>query len=55
MMKAMASPSTLYLLRKSLNSFQSPFGGGGGGGAGLASTASRIFFNSSSIFWSVDI
>src|SRR5512135_3697984 len=54
-MNAMANPRILYLLRKSLNSFQRPFGGGGSGAAGFGSTASRIFFNSANISSSLTI
>jgi len=46
MMKATASPMTLYFEMKSMNSFHMPFGGGG---VGLGSRSSLIFLNSSSI------
>ena len=54
MIKATASPITLYFEIKSMNSFHNPFGGGGGGGAGLGSNSSRIFVNSSIILSSFD-
>lgn len=46
MMKATASPMTLYFVRKSMNSSRNPFGGGG---AGFGSSNSRIRLNSSNI------
>ena len=54
MMKATASPNTLYLDMKSRNSFHRPFGGGGGCGGGLGSSKAfislRTFRISSSSF-----
>lgn len=52
MIKATASPITLYFERKFKNSFHKPFGGGG---AGLGSSNSLIRFNSSSISSSLDM
>ena len=52
MMKATASPMTLYFERKSMNSFHNPFGGGG---AGLGSSNSLIPFSSSKILSSLDM
>lgn len=52
MMKATARPITLYFERKSVNSFQMPFGGGE---AGLGSSNFLIRFNSSNILSSFDM
>jgi hypothetical protein len=48
-MKATASPNTLYVDRKAMNSARNPFGFGFSGGAGLGSNKARIFRNSSNI------
>ena len=48
-MKPTASPRTLYLDMKSMNSAHSPFGASRAAGAGFGSSSVRIFFSSSSI------